>query len=217
MKYKGIIFDLDGTLADTLEDIGDSMNRVLRQSGFPEHGYEAYRYFVGRGLENLVREALPENSRDGDMVAGCLNTMVDDYRKNCLVKTRLYDGVPEMLDELAHRSIKLAIFSNKADDLTKIIAKGLLDNWDFKAVFGARPGIPRKPDPEGALLASRQMGIGPQDILYLGDTDVDMITADKAGMFAVGALWGFRTGEELLANGAKMLLHHPVDLLNLLT
>ena len=216
MKFKGIIFDLDGTLVNSLGDIADSMNNVLQRYGFPSHELQAYKHFIGNGLKNLVREALPEGSRDGKLIISCFDSMMEEYRNNCINKTRPYDGIIELLNELATREMKLAIFSNKVDDLTKKVVMTLLPLSNFEIVMGFSAEIPRKPNPLGAFLISQTLGIPPKELIYVGDTDVDMKTANSAGMFAVGALWGFRTKEELTSNGAKYLLNHPLELIQML-
>lgn len=216
MTCKGIIFDLDGTLADTLEDIAGSMNRVLQLHGFQVHAMDDYKLLVGRGLDNLVREALPQDSRLPEVVSTCLAEMMADYEVHCLDKTCLYHGIPEMLQDLSGREIKLAVFSNKAEPLTRKIVDQLMGNIPFKKVMGAHADFPKKPDPAGALHISGMLGISPVNMIYMGDSDVDMITATRAGMFAVGVLWGFRSGEELRANGAEVLLSSPAGLLKLL-
>jgi len=214
MTFQGIIFDLDGTLANTLADIAGSMNRVLTARRYPGHGTEDYKLLVGRGLENLVIQALPEYARQPAEISCCLAEMMDDYDRNCLVNTCLYDGIRELIHELVFRKIMLAVFSNKAEPLTLKIVSHLLGEVNFERVMGARPDFPKKPDPAGAVNISNQMGINPSDIIYMGDSDVDMITATKAGMYAVGVLWGFKTGEELRANGAKLLINNPMDLIS---
>ena len=215
MIFEGVIFDLDGTLADTLEDLADSMNRVLTSQGFPVHSYDAYRYFIGKGVKNLVAETLPQEKRSEEYVARCYDLIVADYRKNYLVKTRLYDGIADLVGRLKGHGIKLAVFSNKPDDLTKRIVEALAGTQNFEMVLGAQAGMPIKPDPAGALFISTHLGIAPGSILYLGDTDIDMMTANNAGMFAVGALWGFRTKEELLESGARAVISHPHELLEI--
>ena len=217
MAFDGVVFDLDGTLVNSLEDIADSMNSVLQRNGFPTHDLQAYKYFIGNGLKNLVRKALPEEfEQDNELIVRCFDTMMDIYRNNCINKTRPYNGIAELLDELAERRKRLAVFSNKVDELTKIVVENKLPNWNFEVVIGSRADIPRKPNPTGALIISERMGIAPQKLLYVGDTDVDMQTANRAGMFAVGAVWGFRSKEELIINGAKYLLNHPLDLIQIL-
>lgn len=216
MRCEGIIFDLDGTLADTLEDLADSMNRVLTLEGLPVHSYDAYRYFIGKGVTNLVAETLPQEKRTEEHIARCYDLIVADYRKHCLVKTQLYNGIAETLRLLRGSGIKMAVFSNKPDELTKKIVEALAGADNFEMVLGARSDIPRKPDPAGAILISTHFGIAPGSILYLGDTDIDMMTASDAGMFAVGALWGFRTKDELLASGARAVISHPPELLEII-
>jgi len=216
MKFKGIIFDLDGTLVNSLGDIADSMNNVLQRYGFPSHELQAYKHFIGNGMKNLVREALPESSKDEELIIRCYGSMMEEYRNNCINKTQPYDGIVELLNELATFKMKLAVFSNKDHELTKKVVKALLPNWNFEVVIGFSAKIPRKPNPLGALLISQQLGIDPENLIYVGDTDVDMQTANSAGTYAVGALWGFRTKEELTSNGAKYLLNHPLELIKML-
>jgi phosphoglycolate phosphatase len=216
MTYKGIIFDLDGTLADTLADIANSMNRVLQEKGYPVHPAEDYKYLIGRGLENLVSSSLPKESRLPSIIAACLASLIEDYRDNCLVNTHLYPGIESLLFRLQDMGLKLAVFSNKADDLTQFIVQSLMPGIRFLKIIGARPDYPKKPDPSGARLISNFLEISPEQMVYLGDSDVDMLTARGAGMLAVGVLWGFRTKEELLLNGADHLLSDPSELMALL-
>jgi phosphoglycolate phosphatase len=213
MEFKGVIFDLDGTLANTLSDIAGSMNRVLKAHRYPVHPQQDYKLLVGRGLDNLVIQALPEKFRQPPLISKCLAEMMEDYGENCMVNTFLYDGIRELLSKLKSQNIKLAVFSNKAEPLTHKIVTHLLQDIQFEKVMGARSDLPKKPDPAGALFISKEMGIPPREIIYMGDSDVDMMTATRAGMYAVGALWGFRTREELLTNGAKTLLEKPADLM----
>ncbi|MHB8109892.1 MAG: HAD family hydrolase [Syntrophorhabdaceae bacterium] len=216
MGFKGVIFDLDGTLVNSLADIADSMNAVLKTHGFPEHAKEDYKGFVGRGMTRLVISTLPENERNEVQIAKCRDALLIEYGRNYLNTTRPYDEVPELLGELARWVIKTAVFSNKVDHLTKKIMAELFTGHQFAVVLGSSPDVPEKPDPKGVLAISRELGIEPQDLIYVGDSDVDMQTAVKAGMYGAGALWGFRTKEELIANGANTVLSHPLDLVALL-
>jgi phosphoglycolate phosphatase len=213
MRYRGVIFDLDGTLADTLADIASSMNRVLLKNGYPAHSVPDYKYMIGRGLENLVTSSLPAENRSPSVIHSCLDALLEDYRRNCLVNTRLYEGIEDLLARLQKEGVKMGVFSNKADELTRTIVHSLLPRIKFEMILGARPDQPGKPDPAGAIRISQKMGIKPENIVFIGDSDVDMIMAVKAGMLAVGALWGFRTGRELRDNGASMLLKNPGQLL----
>ena len=212
MKFDGVIFDLDGTLVDTLEDIGDAMDRVLAREGAPGHTYEEYRYLIGHGIRNLVTEALPAELRSDERVARCYERMIDDYGRHSLVKTRVYEGVPELVRELRADGVPLAIHSNKADAPTQTIVAALLDPADFVVVAGARPDAPLKPDPAVALAIAARFGLPPARVVYLGDSLVDMRTATAAGMIPVGAAWGFRTRAELVESGATVVIDAPLDL-----
>ena len=216
MHYKGIIFDLDGTLANTLEDIAGSMNRILLAHGYPLHHVNDFKLLVGRGLDNLVKQALPPKAREPETIAVCLAEMIADYDIHCLVKTDLYEGIRELIHKLLANKIKLAVFSNKSEPLTLKIVGTLLSGVPFVKVAGARSDVPKKPDPTGALLISRQMEVTPAKILYVGDSDVDMITATRAGMVAVGVSWGFRSREELIDNGAIRIVDKPEEIAGLI-
>lgn len=211
-KFKAIIFDLDGTLADSLQDIADAMNKTLTRFGYPTYSYDEYKYLVGNGLQNLVTKALPETDRNKARIEEVLSVMMKNYRQALVVKTKLYDGIPELLDKLTQQGFKLALLSNKADELTQEIASKLLSRWKFDCILGASDHFPRKPSPESALYIAEQLEVLPSEVLYLGDTDVDMQTANAAGMFAVGVTWGFRTREELEKNGAKRVIEEPAEL-----
>jgi phosphoglycolate phosphatase len=215
MNFKGVIFDLDGTLVDSLTDLADSMNYVLEKNGFHGHGLHAYKYFIGRGIRNLVINALPEEKRDEETISRCHEQMVAHYNSNCLSKTIPYEGIQELLHALNSKGLKLSVFSNKADEFTKKITYSLFPGI-FEIVRGLTDITLRKPDPSGALAIAGEMNLAPSEIAYLGDTSTDMQTAVNAGMYAVGVLWGFRTKEELLENGAQYLLHNPMELLNLI-
>jgi phosphoglycolate phosphatase len=215
MKFDGVIFDLDGTLVDTLEDIADAMDRVLALEGAPGHTCEEYRYLIGHGIRNLVTEALPPDLRSEERVARCFERMIEDYGRNSLVKTRPYEGVPELVRALRGEGVPLAIHSNKSDGLTRDIVAALLDPADFVVVNGARPDAPLKPDPAVALSIAERFGVPAARVVYLGDSLVDMRTATAAGMIPVGALWGFRTREELVQSGAAVVIDAPLDLLPL--
>jgi phosphoglycolate phosphatase len=216
MSYGAVLFDLDGTLLDTLDDLADSMNSVLMRHGFPTHPRDAYRYHVGDGVENLVSRSLPEAYRRAGFVAQCVGAMREEYGRRWAAKTRPYEGIPELLDGLTHRGIHMAVLSNKPHDFTQAMVAELLGRWRFDVVLGVRPSIPRKPDPSAAWEIARALGVPAESFLYLGDTNTDMKTANAAGMYAVGALWGFRPAEELRASGARVLIRTPTELLGLL-
>lgn len=216
MLFKAIIFDLDGTLLDTLEDLSNAANRVLERHGFPTHDTGDYRYMVGDGAVVLMRRALPEDRRDDVTVLDCVRAFREEYERGWKIKTRSYDGVTEMLDVLAAHGMKMAVLSNKPDDFTKRCVSEYFPQQTFDLVLGQCDTVPLKPDPSGAMEISRFLNIPPSQFLYLGDTSIDMKTAVAAGMFPVGALWGFRSGKELLENGARLLIKRPTELLPLL-
>lgn len=216
MKFKAVLFDLDGTLLDTLDDLADSMNAVLAGAGFPAHEVEAYKYFVGNGLRNLTEKCLPAEHRSPGEVDLHLDRLRREYELRWDKKTKPYKGIPELLDALVSQGIKIAVLSNKADEFAIRVVKKLLPGWRFEAVVGEKPGYPKKPDPAGAIAIAAQLGIPCHEFLYLGDTNVDMKTAVSAGMYAVGALWGFRKADELAEGGARVLIPEPTALLDLL-
>lgn len=215
-KFKGAIFDLDGTLLDTLDDLADAMNFVLQKHGFPSHLNSSYKLFIGHGLRNLVKNALPETGRDDAAIDVCFEEMKKTYSEHWANKTHLYEGIDSLLDKLTLMNIKLGILSNKADHFTKLIVKHFLDKWHFEAVFGERGGIPRKPDPQAAFEIADIMCLKPHEIIYIGDSGSDMLTAVNAGMYGVGVLWGFREKQELIENGANTIVSHPSEILDLI-
>lgn len=215
MKYAAVLFDLDGTLLDTLEDLADSMNRTLKRHGLPEHPVDAYRYFVGDGARNLTIRALPEEERTEPTIHKLLSEFRADYGENWRVKTRPYPGIPAMLDALQAKGIKLAVVSNKPDADTRRCVESLLPHCRFDHILGQREGVPLKPDPTAALEVTRKLKVAPPACLFLGDTRMDIETALAAGMFPVGALWGFRTRKELEDAGAKALVAKPMDVVKL--
>lgn len=217
MKYKAVIFDMDGTLLDTIQDLAESMNEALRRCNFPVHPVESYKNFVGDGVEALARRVLPEGRREPETVSACVSDMRKEYWARWQKNTRPYRGVPELLDALAERGVKLSILSNKPDEFAKIMAAALLPRWTFEPVLGARPSIPKKPDPAGALEIAGLLSISPEEFLYIGDTATDMKTAKAAGMYPVGVLWGFRTAEELKTSGAKIIIENPLELLEIIS
>ena len=216
MKYRAILFDLDGTLLNTLQDVADAVNKGLSSLSFPQHTTEAYKTIIGEGRDVLVRRALPVDHRDDETALKLLNMVNAEYQIHWSDNTRPYPGIPELLDALTAKHIKIAVLSNKADDLTNLCVTKLLSQWRFTLVAGAKPSVPNKPDPTAALQIAKQLDINPVEFLYLGDSDIDMKTANRAGMYAIGAGWGFRSEQELLGAGAKAVIQHPEELLKYL-
>lgn len=216
MGYKAIIFDLDGTLLDTLKDLALSVNAVLRLQGFSEHPVASYRYFVGDGIDVLVRRAFPIESIKSEKDAlYMVNAVKEEYARRWGDHTRPYPGIPAMLDSIEEKRLPKAIFSNKPHEFAVLTVNKLLPDWKFEEVCGIQSGIPRKPDPYGALMIAEKIMVKPEEVVYLGDTDTDMLTAVRGGFYPVGALWGFRSAEELLKSGAAMLAQKPKDVTEL--
>jgi phosphoglycolate phosphatase len=216
MKFQAAIFDLDGTLLDTLADIADAMNAALERMGFPGHETTAYRYLTGDGVRAMAERSLPETTKDETTVAACIQEFRSEYADRWGTKTRPYPGITGLLTDLAQRRMKLSVLSNKLDEFTRQAVWDFLPGFEFIFIIGAKPDLPAKPDPAGALLIARGLRIPPVHIIYLGDTGVDMQTAVRAGMFPVGALWGFRDEGELREHGAKALIGSPRELLGLI-
>jgi phosphoglycolate phosphatase len=213
MKFEATLWDLDGTLVDSLEDIAAAMNRVLEGLGLPRHDLASYRGFLGEGVEVLVERALPESHRDEHTRRQAVADMREIYTNNLLKKTKPYDGVPEALNQIHRRGLSLSVLSNKPDAPTRKIVSACFTDHAFLKVVGAKPDVPKKPDPAAALAIARELGVAPEKFIYFGDTAIDMKTAVSAGMFPVGVLWGFRGPEELLPAGARILVKSPADLL----
>jgi phosphoglycolate phosphatase len=210
MPIEAVIFDLDGTLADTLEDIGVSMNEPLRQLDQPTHPLDSYRAFVGEGVQRLAETALPPGR--SDLVPEAVSRFRAHYAAHIVDHTRAFAEVPAMLDVLAGRGLPMAVLSNKIDAMTRRIVDLCFSRWGLRPVYGERPGVPKKPDPTSALEIARELGVLPERMAFVGDTSVDMFTAHNAGMYAVGALWGFRTRDEIEGAGADVVIAHPGEL-----
>ena len=218
MNYEAAIFDLDGTLVNSLDDLANSANDTLHAYGFPVHEVEAYRYFVGNGSRKLIERILPEkHATDMAFVEQFMSEYKDCYARNLLQKTKPYDGIMEMLEELRRRGIPMAVCTNKHQSAAEMIVKTLFPHGIFQEIIGDQEGLLRKPDPQKVLRIMRDFGVTGEQTAYFGDTDVDMDTARNAGAFAVGVLWGFRAREELVAHGADILLTHPMELFEKVT
>ena len=216
MTYRALISDLDGTLLDTLQDLADSVNAALGRLGLHGHELEAYKYFVGDGRRMMALRALPEDHRDEETLEQLCVYITEEYSFGWTSKTRPYDGIPEMLDTLTSRGIRMAVLSNKPHEYTYPIVTEILSRWSFEVIAGESADFPKKPDTTGVQRILAQMNVKPEECLYIGDSGVDMQTASTAGLFPIGVLWGFRTAEELLENGAKLLVEKPADILALL-
>ena len=210
--YRAAIFDLDGTLLNTLEDLADSGNELLAAYGKPPHSVQEYRYLVGNGWRKLIERILPDASPKQIDEALVLYKAIYD---KCLTgKTKPYDGIPEMISALQAKGVRLAVCTNKHISATEVLLQKYFPAGVFDAVEGDCSGIPRKPDPTHVNILLEKLDVLPEETVYLGDSGVDMQTATNARVLPVGALWGFRDKDELLENGAKILLSNPMELLD---
>ncbi len=215
-KCKAIIFDLDGTLLDTLEDIADATNFALRSLGFPEHSLKNFHSFVGAGPHVLAEQVLPRKKRTKQTAKKVLALLDKYYSKHWHEKTRPYAGIFRLLSNLETSGIVLCVLSNKHQGFVRKMVRHFFPDHKFRVIMGYLPNRPAKPHPGTALDISSRIGCSPSDIIFLGDSDIDIFTARAAGMFAVGALWGFRTRKELVSAGADKLIRRPSALLSLI-
>ncbi|MFZ7127928.1 MAG: HAD family hydrolase [Desulfobacterales bacterium] len=215
MTCKAVLFDMDGTLLDTLEDIAAAANRALAAWNYPTHPLSAYRRFVGDGSAVLMARAMPDPDPDPRQVQALLEAFLEAYGKCWNVATRPYPGIPELLNDLVGMDIGLGIVSNKPHPFTRTCADAFFGKWPFGPVLGHQAGIRRKPAPDGALEAAGALGVRPETCWFLGDSPMDMECAVRAGMTPVGAAWGFRPVDELMDSGAKWIIQAPRDLLGI--
>jgi phosphoglycolate phosphatase len=214
MRFSGVIFDLDGTLLDTIEDIAQTINLVFGRRGYPPFSIEDCMKMVGEGMDVLVRRALPAGTGGGALISEIVEEFREAYSLTWRDHSRPYPGVPELLEGLKARGVRSAVLSNKIHAFTETMTQELLP-FDFEIIRGALPGVPYKPDPTAALQIASEMEVPPSGFVFVGDSDIDMKTARAAGMFPAGALWGFRDAVNLRAGGASVLLALPGDLLRL--
>ncbi len=215
MGLRAIIFDLDGTLLDTIEDLAFSVNAVLVEKGLKGHPVDAYRYFVGDGIDALVQRAFPLEVINEENIKDLVNAVKTEYSRRWSDHTVPYKGVFELLTFLEKEKIPKAIFSNKPHEYAVLTVEKMLPDWRFINVLGIGPNMPRKPNPQGALQIAKEMNLDPGNIVYLGDTNTDIQTALAGGFYPAGALWGFRPAEELREAGAKFLAKTPLEVAEL--
>lgn len=206
------IFDLDGTLIDSLGDLAGACNAVLRKRGLPEHEKDAYKYFVGDGVGKLIERMLPEHARTPDICADCRRAFDTYYHDHCMDTTAPYDGILPLLDALAAQGVKTAVLSNKPDGFARQICDTIFGVGRFSVVFGQREGVPNKPDPAGILQVIQLTGETPAATVMIGDSGMDMEAAVRAGVCGIGAAWGFRTAQELRMAGAQSIADTPQQL-----
>ena len=214
MKFKAFIFDLDGTVLDSLQDLADAVNHALKTQGFPERSLEEVRLRVGNGIDKLVISSLPEKfQEDQKMIAKTLESMAQFYSKNWNKNTRLYPDIAELFDRLTFDHIPMAILSNKPEAFLKEMATYYMKKWDFVLIVGSRKDYPLKPNPQSALAIIKKMGLEPSDVALVGDGDADIQTAIAAEMCPIAVTWGLRTLEEQKLVGATTFIHSPLELL----
>lgn len=214
MKIEAVVFDLDGTLTDTLTDLKNSVNYALGEMNFPERSLDEVRRFVGNGVRRLIYLSVPENTPD-EISEQCLSVFKEHYKSHSLVETKPYDGIVPMLEALKNKGIKTAVVTNKmqeaAADIVKKFFGGLIDE-----AIGQVDGIAQKPQPDGVYAALKKLGVPKEKAVYVGDSDVDCKTAHNAGIPCIGVSWGFRGREVLAENGADYIIDRPSELLELL-
>ena len=213
--YKAVVFDLDGTVADTLNDLTASVNRSLAAFGYPTHTKKEVSTFVGNGIKMLVVRALPQGVEEGE-INKVYAYFMEDYAAHHADSTLPYPGVMQLLSALKARGVKLALVSNKADEMTQPLISRFFPGV-FAFVLGSRDDLPRKPDPTGYLLAMQSLGVERAETCYVGDSEVDVQTAANAGTDVVLVSWGFRTKEQLYASGAPVVADTMEELFSLLT
>jgi phosphoglycolate phosphatase len=210
---KAVIFDLDGTLLDTLDDIADSMNAMLKKYGLPTHNVEDYKYFVGDGATTLAERCAPNIQTANITISQLASEYKAEYSNMQANKTVPYDGIPELLSALAERGVKIAVLTNKAHPAALDVMSLFFPTIHFDAIIGHRPGQPLKPDPAGVYEILDILKLQHDEVLYVGDTNTDMQTAAAAGLKSVGVLWGFRSEKELINSGADIIVSHPLEIL----
>ncbi len=212
---KLIIFDLDGTLLNTLEDLAISTNHALAQNNYPQHELSEYRYFVGNGITKLTERALPEDQRSEETILKVRQDFVNYYSEHNMDRTKPYPGIPELIDQLKKRHICMAVASNKYQAATAKLVAHYFAEGTFATVYGQRDNVPTKPDPTVVYNILAETGYTRDETLYVGDSSVDMRTAANSGLRSVAVTWGFRPRKELEENGAVYIIVRPEQLLDI--
>ncbi len=215
MKCQAVIFDLDGTLVNSIYGLMNSMNNVLYKHGLETLNVDQYKIYVGHGLKDLVRKSARIDSYEDPRVELLYREMMEDYSRNWDYQMYAYEGIIPLLNALSQENVKLGVNTNKKEEIAQLILDKYFPGY-FSYMIGGRSSLPKKPDPAAALLIAKELGVLPNQCIYLGDSDVDIQTARNGNLYAVGAAWGFRGREELMAAGADAVISHPMELLNIL-
>lgn len=213
--YKLIIFDLDGTLVNSIYDLADAVNNSLAEMGFPIHKTDKFYRFVGDGTLKLAERALPKNERSEDNINKLHSLFSEKYNKCCLNKTKAYDGINQLITDLKSNGIKCAVASNKPDKFSKHIVHNIFGENTFDLIMGKCDGVPTKPAPDIVYNILSELKINKDETIFAGDSDVDVITAHNSGLKCIGCVWGFRGEEELKNAGADFLADKPTEIINI--
>lgn len=212
---KAVLFDLDGTLANSLLDLSIATNYAIGKFGFPPRETENYKYYAGDGMPKMIKRALPENENSDRLVADIMPVFLKYYSEHYCDNTKSYEGVIELIDSLKAKELLVAVVTNKNEEMAKKVVAKLYGNR-FDLILGKRDGIPPKPDPTAALMAMDALGVSPQECVFVGDSKMDVMTGVNSGAYPVGVLWGFRKCDELIEGGAKSIIAKPQELLEII-
>ncbi len=214
MSLKAVLFDLDGTLVNTLADLCYGVNRELEKYNFPTHPEDAFKYFAGNGIPKMVERALPDDV-DEELKQKITSDFLSYYADHYADRSYAYKGVPELVKALKEKGLLIAVVTNKADEVANLVVnKCYGDIFDF--IMGQRKGLPPKPDPTAAKIVMQELGVTPDECVFVGDTGVDVLTGANSGAYPIGVLWGFREREELTENGAKSIIENPMELIEII-
>lgn len=214
--YKLAVFDLDGTLVDSVCDLADAVNTALAERGYPVHDTEKYYLFVGNGTLKLCERALPEDKRSDAEISSLHTRFAEIYGRICINKTHPYEGIPELIDRLGERGVRCAVASNKTDSFSREIVSALFEKGSFDLVMGKRDGVPTKPQPDIVYNIANELGMDLKAAVMIGDSSVDVRTAHNAGIKCIGCTWGFRGEQELRDAGCDHIAHTPEDIYKLI-